>query len=168
LYKSHNPPRPSSLVPARGAGTGNLLLRRLFAGLAPVLAAAAIAGCGSGRLPTAPVEGKVLYEGEPLTFGGVIFQPEKGPLARGYIQPDGTFRLFTYADGDGAVLGRHFVQITCFETQNPEASRLGGRTEPGLGRSLIPKRYNRFQTSGLRAEVKAHNEPFVFELSKGE
>ncbi len=164
MYKSH---KLEPLVPTLRVGTRNIIFPRLFAAFTAGLILTVISGCGSDRLSTAPVEGKVFYEGEPLKFGGVIFQPEKGgPLARGQIQPDGTFRLSTYGDGDGTVLGKHFVQITCFENQHPDASQSGGQKESGLGRSLIPVRYTRFQTSGLRTEVKAHNEPFIFELSK--
>jgi hypothetical protein len=120
-------------------------------------------GCGKKTLPTAPVEGKVLFEGKPLTFGGVLFQPDDGPMARGSIQPDGTFRLTTYRDGDGAVLGMHRVQIACYETQRPDA-KAKKNAEGGLGKPLIPQKYLRIDTSGLQAEVKQRNEPCVFEL----
>jgi hypothetical protein len=123
-----------------------------------------LTGCGKKQLPTAPVEGKVLYQGKSLTFGGVLFQPDDGPLARGKIEPDGTFRLSTYRDGDGAVLGKHRVQIACYETQRPEAKGQDA-VERGLGKPLIPRKYLRLDTSGLQAEVKEHNEPIVFELT---
>jgi hypothetical protein len=123
----------------------------------------ALSGCGSKRLPTAPVEGKVFYEGKPLGFGGVLFQPENGPMALGKIEPDGTFRLSTYREGDGAVLGNHRVQIACYETQRPGA-KAQTDVEPGLGKPLIPPKYLRCDTSGLQVEVKEHNEPIAFEL----
>ncbi len=125
----------------------------------------AAAGCGSGRLPTAPVEGKVLYNGEPLRFGSVMFQPDSGPIARGAINSDGTFELSTYTRGDGAVIGKHRVRIACFEDQGPEADTPDLSGEPGIGKPLIPRKYTRSSTSGLSVEVKQSNEPLVFELS---
>ena len=132
-------------------------------GLAVGLCVAA-GGC-SDRLETAPVEGKVLCQGKPLQFGSVMFQPDVGPPATGVIGPDGTFRLTTYTNGDGAVIGKHRVRITCFESQRPDAPPPDPNVEPGTGKSLIPTKYAVFATSGLEREVQAENEPFVFELT---
>lgn len=127
--------------------------------------ALAVAGCGgSDHLKVAPAEGKVLYRGEPLKFGAVLFQPSAGPPATGQIQPDGTFRLSTYGQNDGAVIGKHQVAITCMDNQAPDAPPPDPNKEPGLGKPLIPQKYLSPQSSGLTAEVKARNEPFVFEL----
>ena len=122
-------------------------------------------GCGREKLPTAPATGKVVYNGKPLPYGSVIFVPKGGgPLARGVIQPDGTFRLST--DGkDGAVIAQHSVRITCYTGQsNEDNSKKTGGGETVFGRSLIPKKYTQTQTSGLEVEVKAENEPFTFDL----
>jgi len=125
-----------------------------------------LSGCRGDHLPTVPVEGKVCCQGKPLEFGSVLFQPDRGPPARGLIARDGTFRLSTYGGDDGAVVGLHRVQITCFECQ-----RLGApfRPKPGeelnSGKLLIPPKYTRFETSGLRMEVKpSSNEPFLIDL----
>lgn len=123
-----------------------------------------IAGCGESGLPTAAVQGKVLYQGKPLEFGSVLFQPEEGPPATGEIQPDGTFRLSTYKSGDGAVLGQHHVAITCLETQRPGYT-VNPNEEMPTGKPLIPEKYAKPYDSGLTAEVKKQNEPFVFELT---
>jgi hypothetical protein len=125
----------------------------------------AVSGCGgSGRVAVAPVEGKVLYRGEPLKFGAVTFQPAAGPPATGKIQSDGTFHLSTYGQDDGAAVGKHQVTVTCMESQAPNAPPPDPNKEPGLGKPLIPQKYLSPQTSGLTAEVKDRNEPFVFEL----
>ncbi|MEA1950112.1 MAG: hypothetical protein U9N87_01920 [Planctomycetota bacterium] len=121
-------------------------------------------GCGDGKLPLGKVEGKVLYKGQPLKFGAVLFQPLEGPPAKGRIQSDGTFVLGTYTDSDGAVLGRHQVQVRCFTSQDPNAPPANANTEASLGKSLIPIKYVRYQTSGLREEVAENNEPVVIEL----
>lgn len=125
----------------------------------------ACAGCGrSDRRPTAPVEGKVLYRGQPLKFGAVTFQPEAGPPAVGQIQPDGTFRLSTYGQNDGAIIGKHRVSVTCMDNQAPDAPPPDPNKEPPLGKPLIPAKYLSPQTSGIAVEVKSRNEPFILEL----
>lgn len=79
-----------------------------------------LCGCGGGseQLTVAPVSGKVLCNGEPVTEGLVLFSPvnsaevknKPGKAGSGDIQPDGTFVITTYASGDGAVIGK--VKIT--------------------------------------------------------
>jgi len=140
--------------PTRAAAASGLLL------FLAVLAC----GCGESRLPTAPVTGKVLYNGEPLQFGLVMTRPDVGPLARGTIQPDGSFSLSSYESDDGAVLGTHRVRVTCFENQRPGAVPPPADTEATLGRSWIPPRYANFHSSGLTLDVQPHNEPLVLEL----
>jgi hypothetical protein len=109
-----------------------------------------VTGCSEREY--APVSGKVLYRGEPLKFGSVMFQPEAGQPARGQIQADGSFYLSTHGDGDGARIGRNLVRVTCSETQRPQAD--GTLTsEPGLGKSLIPEKYDSPEHSGLVVEV---------------
>src|SRR6476469_2683029 len=62
-----------------------------------------LAGCNRGPKMTS-VTGKVIYNGHPLEFGVVMFQPPSGQPAQGQIQPDGTFTLSTYRLNDGAVV----------------------------------------------------------------
>jgi hypothetical protein len=90
------------------------------------------AGCGGGdsRFDTAPVRGKVLCEGEPLTSGMISFTPiaegetaTPGKLATGVVGPDGTFVLTTYEPEDGAIIGRHTVYYS------PPGEREGGDAE---------------------------------------
>lgn len=120
-------------------------------------------GCDRG--PTmAPVTGKVLYNGKPLEFGSVAFQPTQGQPAEADIQPDGTFVLSTYRLHDGAVVGLHKVRVACYESQKPNAKQAAG--EQKLGRLLIPVKYTLFDQSGLTAEVReSGNEPIVLELT---
>lgn len=123
-----------------------------------------VSGCSRGP-QIVPARGKVLYNGEPLKFGSVMFQPEGGQPARAVIQPDGTFVLTTENNGDGATVGTNRVRVTQYESQDPQRSHDPGGEIP-LGRSLIPRRYTDYDTSGLVVEVKSSgNEPFVFELT---
>jgi hypothetical protein len=120
-------------------------------------------GCNNNQLPVASVKGMVTHNGVPLAFGGIMFQPDLGPPARATIQPDGTFRLSTYGKDDGAVLGRHQVRITCYESQRPGNS-VKDQGEDGPNKSHIPEKYTMYVTSGFTATVKEINEPFVFDL----
>lgn len=124
---------------------------------------ASLVGCSKGHPPVAPVSGRVLYRGQPLAFGGIMFQPEAGWPARGIIEPDGSFKLSTYGLHDGAVLGTHRVRITCFESQRPGAT--SSNVEAPVGKPLIPAKYANIDTSGLVVEVRDSNEPVVFNLA---
>lgn len=127
------------------------------------LAMILLVGCNRGPL-VVPVTGKVLYNGTPLEFGSVTFQPRSGQPAQGKIQGDGTFTLSTFEPNDGAVVGPHKVRIACYESQRPTAVK--GPGEQSLGKLLIPEKYTLFDQSGLTADVRAEqNGPFVFELT---
>lgn len=138
--------------------------RVLFVALLFATVSTSLLGCGSD-VPLTPVHGKVLLDGEPLTFGNISFQPEAGQPAQGSIGPDGQFELFTYGHGEGGTIGANRVSVTCYEAQDPKRAGAGGG-EMALGKSLIPERYNSFDTSGLTQEITAGStEPIVIELS---
>ena len=74
--------------------------------------------CSAHRRPQLyPVQGKVLYKGQPAAGAKVVFHP-KGtadpqplcPLAT--VQPDGSFMLATFQPGDGAPAGEYAVVVT--------------------------------------------------------
>lgn len=137
------------------------LPRRLAAGLLLGVVAAAMAGCNQTPA-VVPVSGKVLYNGEPLPCGFVMFQPEQGQAAQGEIQPDGSFQLSTYGPNDGAVPGHHKVSVRSFSNQKAGAD---GGDAGAPGRLLIPQQYTRFGMSGLSADITpGSTEPIVLEL----
>jgi hypothetical protein len=122
--------------------------------------ATACLGCGGNSPDIAPVSGKVLVDGQPLTEGMVRTLPKSGRGAKGMIQPDGTFALGTLSQDDGATVGTHKVGIVAYEGGIPP----GPEATPG--KRLIPKRYFDPDSSGLTIDVKAgeENHP-VLELS---
>ena len=141
--------------------------RRRSAGLQVMLAAlcfGTIAGCHA-ELELIPVHGQVLFKGEPLEYGSVMFQPQgEGPLARGTIQADGTFVLGTESEDDGVRPGNCRVRITAFEVQQ-SSQRADHQREMSLGRSAIPAKYQSFGTSGVAVEITPGMElPLVIEL----
>jgi hypothetical protein len=138
----------------------NHAVRRPFrlAGLALLLIVAA--GCGGPT--TYPVRGKVVFkDGTPLTGGLVVFRPVDEKLqvsARGDIQPDGSFILGTYKEGDGAVPGKYQAAIT-----PPPRRKI--REKP-VERPIINPRFESYDTSGLEFEVKRQSNDFTIEVDK--
>jgi hypothetical protein len=71
----------------------------------------AFCGCGDGRPTRVPVSGVVLIDGQPLSRGNIKFVPEQGRPSAGKIDQDGRFTLTCYDGSDGAILGKHRIQI---------------------------------------------------------
>ena len=80
--------------------------------LATLLASLAL-GCNSGRLKTYEVEGQVVFkDGSPVKVGIVETKAlGKSVQATGSINKDGSFRLTTYRENDGAIAGQHRVVV---------------------------------------------------------
>jgi hypothetical protein len=136
---------------------------RAFGLLAAVVLS--LAGCDDNP-PVAPASGKVLYNGQPLPYGNIMFQPAQGQTGGAVIQPDGTFRVSTFSEYDGAIIGSHKVSVACYSAQSPsaQAKRTGG--EMSLGESLIPAQYSFLDQSGLTAEIPAEGtDSLLFELT---
>lgn len=98
-----------------------------------------VSGCSeSGEYPTAPVRGKVLFNGQPVPNAAVSFTPQKsaetggagmaGKSAAGITDGDGVFVLSTYGAEDGALVGRHVVSVASGDANQP----LPGKTPPDL------------------------------------
>jgi hypothetical protein len=110
-----------------------------------------LAGCGKGGLATYPVEGKVTFkDGKPLFGGSVEFQPvgeQKGKIsARGYISPEGTYRMSTFKQHDGAIEGKHRVLVISPLPPGP----IDPARPP---KSFIHARFQSYDTSGLEYTV---------------
>lgn len=110
-----------------------------------------VAGCG-GDSNIAPVSGKVLLDGQPLPQGLVTTLPAAGRGARGVIQSDGSFKLGTLTESDGAVIGMHQVSVIAYD----KPANAG--PESGPGKLMIPEKYVSPATSELTIEVKADGE----------
>jgi hypothetical protein len=121
----------------------------LLAALIPILGSGS--GCGvpeaSAKLATTvPVSGKVTYKGKPLTHGTVVFEPDAGREAHGEIGPDGVYRLSTFKQGDGAVVGAHRVSIS------------------GLNKKDLPLKYHRPSSSEIEFEVSGDRSDYPIDL----
>lgn len=119
-------------------------------------------GCGSGRLPTYPVAGKVQYRnGKPVRGGVIEFRSEnpaaEGLNARGQIADDGSFRLSTYGKDDGAIEGQHRAIVV---PAISEAMKKDDEKRPPP--RLIAARYQSFERSGLQFTVQpGSNQPLT-------
>jgi hypothetical protein len=131
-----------------------------------IFVASVLSGSCRHENETVPVHGQVTYHGRQLEFGTVILKSASGRLARGDIQPDGTFHISRYGKGDGTEPGRYQVRIICFEAQCPGANMPTDQEIPDLGASLIPPKYDDYITSELEIDVGPElTEPVVFELT---
>ncbi len=132
----------------------------------PTIAALTIAplwGCGGGSNPAVtPVEGKVSYKGQPVTTGTISFVPENGNLASGKIRPDGTYRLSTFGEGDGAVPGKYKVGIVA--TEGTVYGMPGSTPDYKPPKDLVPKEFNDPSKSDLTATVTKDNKVVNFDL----
>jgi hypothetical protein len=146
-----------------------------FVGFGIVAASLAAAGCSSDDVAVYPVRGTVTFEGRPLPGGGAIdFIPltrQEGKTAGGTIAADGTYRLSTYNDGDGSMVGEFRVvitQVTDQEPPNTEDGEAPATAPPGLpAADRIPTIYSDPQNSPLTAKVEAKSENvFDFPLTR--
>jgi hypothetical protein len=78
-------------------------------------------GCvDSERYSTVPVSGVVTCEGKPVANATVNFTPladqgrpegKRGRVALGMTDKEGRFKLTTYENDDGAIVGKHKVTV---------------------------------------------------------
>lgn len=112
-----------------------------------------IAGCGGSgsKRKLVQVSGTVTYEGKPLTSGTITFVGEgQSPVnAAGEISSSGTYKLSTETPGDGAAPGSYKIRIESWASP-PKMDETG--VDPG--KSAVPEKYGRIETSGLTATVK--------------
>lgn len=107
----------------------------------------AAAGCGRGdRPPLAPVTGSVTYLGKPLVRGRISLFPETGRSSEGRIVDGRIVDVSTFDKGDGAVVGRHRIQIASFVSEP-------GGMDMTPGQWAIPERYGHVETSDLSADI---------------
>lgn len=119
--------------------------------LPPAVALAALvlaaAGCGGGKPAAVPAGGKVTFRKTTPPAGAlVVFHPTDPalegriagkPVAR--VADDGTFRLATYAEGDGAPEGEYGVTVDWRPKSKDQKFSLGGEGGGGGAPALNPK-----------------------------
>jgi hypothetical protein len=123
-------------------------------------ALAMLVGCSSD-LET--VTGRVTFaDGTPLDEGSVICEMKDGEktiMAQGNIERDGSFRLGTHVEGDGAKRGNYRVLVVARALSDAERStRL----------PIIDSKYSQFETSGLELEVNEGRNELNITVTKPE
>ena len=124
-----------------------------------------VIGCGGTK--THPLNGTVVFTGgtelaKELVGYSITLEPEapnaegKKNSGSGLIAADGTFKISTFEQNDGAVPGKHKVAIT-----PPVQNGDGPAPKP-----LIPSRYGDLGTSGLIINVEAGKPDVKLEVSK--
>jgi hypothetical protein len=137
-------------------------IQRVAAGILIVSAIASLAGCGGGS-NVARVSGTITLDGQPLTSGTVHFVPSEGRAAKGKIAPDGTYRLGTFGEADGALLGTHQVAIVAYEPV--EIKQQGPPFPKPTNKPLVPPKYLEIGSSGLTFTVEPGRNTADFELT---
>lgn len=105
-------------------------------------------GCGGGN--TAPVHGVIIFKdtktpAKELSGYIITLESTEEPVsATGVVEEDGTFKVNTYRQGDGAIAGKHRVAITPRQASSDAPPPT----------SLLPARYGTLKDSGLQIEVK--------------
>lgn len=116
-------------------------------------------------VPTFPVTGTVIVDGKPVEGANVKLTPidEIGSpdalTANGMTTGDGTFKLSTYVQGDGAPAGEYAVTIYWLEPPKPPRSK-----DPGPDR--LRRKYADPAKSAWKVEVhEEENVLSAFEVS---
>lgn len=121
----------------------------------PLVAALLGTSCAGGPNP---VEGTVLYNGEPARGAVVVFHPKDDDSltarrSTGVVDDSGTFTLSTRKPGDGAAAGEYLVTIVWPEEAGPAKPTLSTAPPPDPP-DRLKGRYADRGKSGLSAVVK--------------
>jgi hypothetical protein len=118
---------------------------------------AVVAGCGGTTyvdppvVPVVPVSGSIKFGAETPAGAKVTLVPvartEEGINSSGVVKSDGTFKISTYGQEDGAPLGDYVVLVQWFRPLSGEDGNTGGP-------NVIPKDYSDPKKSPVKVTVK--------------
>jgi hypothetical protein len=122
------------------------------------------AGCGSSGVELHPVEGQVLYEGQPAAGVQIVFHPTGEVKENASLMPsgktgdDGSFTLQTHPHGAGAPAGEYAVLATWYPANGRELDN---------PRNKLSSKYADSATPLLKARIKpGPNKLEPFQVSK--
>ena len=140
-----------------------------------LLSVVALVGCKSDRPLIVPVSGVVTIEGKPLANAAIAFMPVGGGrFGYGATDEDGQFKIGTFTDSDGAIVGEHRISITLQDIISPAAMGRTPEEEEEMDRrgeslwvfkSRIPEKYASPETSGISVNVEKGMPPVTIQLS---
>ena len=135
---------------------------------AALLLVAVLVGCGSGQIPTHPVNGKVVFsDGSHPMFGTVEFYNEEHRInARGKIDRNGTFTVTTYEPDDGAVAGDH--KIVIIQIVSEPTSQFAKAKAPFVHNhgDIVSTKYLDYRTSDLSCSIDEGENEVVLTVEK--
>jgi len=116
------------------------------------VALAVAGGCGKSKPAETVVRGQILYRGEPVSGGLVVFAPNPdrgsdGPVVTATLNDDGSFTL---AAPDGKPVPAGWYRIAVAPKAGTVSVPTADRPYPGL-----PAKYRNPSLSGLEREFKA-------------
>jgi hypothetical protein len=120
-------------------------------------------GCGDSK--NAPVSGTVKLDGKPLANASVTFQPlgegnlNPGPGSYGVTNDKGEYTLAISPRAQGAIVGKHRVEISCLIDDGQDKPGEDRRTKQ---KDRVPPQYNIKST--LTFEVKPGTNTAAFDL----
>ncbi|WP_406698210.1 hypothetical protein V5E97_05080 [Singulisphaera sp. Ch08] len=119
--------------------------------------------CGTTGPGMAPVSGRVTYQSKPVPKGSVTFAAisPTGRNATGQLDENGNYTLQTENPGDGALLGEY--NVTIYAHDEPILDYIPKKKIPP--KILSPTKYEKPETSGLKATVKSGSNKFDFDLT---
>ena len=147
-----------------------------------VAVAVVIAGCGgdnSGLAQRYSVSGKVTYKGAAVPTGTIVFEPTNpappaGRHASGTIE-NGSYSLTTSGEDEGALPGEYKVLVLATTVDmRGLAKEKGGLMHQGdadfqkivkEGKSLVPQKYAKSETSTLTYKVEPRSQTKDFDLT---
>lgn len=107
------------------------------------------AGCSENGPPLGSVSGTVTWNGEPVPFAYVVFQPvePKGAYGAAYSDADGRYELLYSRDRKGALVGRHAVTVrtSSVDEIQVEDKKTGLMVTPPLPKGYRPKLERQFE-----------------------
>lgn len=144
---------------------------RVFEWLAKLCMALAwfgLAGCGSPqamreRRAVVPVTGRLMFQGRPAAGALVVLHPtdagfERGDwtagFPRGRVAEDGSFRLTTYEQDDGAPRGKYVLVVSWNRSWIPDARAVESVSEDRGGEDWLAGRFADPQVSQLSCVVE--------------
>jgi hypothetical protein len=119
-----------------------------------------LSGCRKPSFETVPVCGTVTYQGKPVPYGVVKFQPadaNRGRSALAFIAAGGTYDVRTLNDARGLVPGEYLVTVVV--EKPPEFKDERRQSAEGSGESL------RLVRSGIKLAVDPADGKRVFDVS---
>jgi len=127
-----------------------------------ILAVLTLVALGCGDLNRVKVRGKVVFsdDSSPLTRGVVCFDNDK-TMARGNIQPDGSYSVGMGNDGGGVDPGSYKVSILFAQEEVP-----GGTVYAPRYKKLIDDKYVSRDTSGLEIVVDPSKTQFDIKVDR--